>query len=288
MKLYKCNKLFHFHKTNETTSRKNGGFTLIEMLVVVGIIAVLVSVAVPVLNNQLESSREATDIANMRTARSVATAAFVAGDLEPGIDNVMYFNGGLSATRTGDMVYGKGSAQRKETTQPITTSDCDGCQYYTSQNYNASFLVAYADLDENIHVHWANNDLNFAPASSKLPSGWMGWGRTDSRGVGGTVQRANVLRELGLSDKHEYAIEKRDNGLVDVYIYDGNFPEFTRNRAELVAFLGGERKSVNTFHYVYNSSTGKTEFKDMVELEAGIRPNGSNYFIQMKEASKWT
>lgn len=44
------------------------GFTLAELLIVVAIIAVLVAVAIPVFSAQLEKSREATDVANIRSA----------------------------------------------------------------------------------------------------------------------------------------------------------------------------------------------------------------------------
>lgn len=44
------------------------GFTLLEMLIVIAIVAVLISVAVPVLSSQLERSREAVDLANVRSA----------------------------------------------------------------------------------------------------------------------------------------------------------------------------------------------------------------------------
>lgn len=46
----------------------NKGFTLMEMLIVVAIIAVLVAIAIPVFTNQLEKAREATDMANIRSA----------------------------------------------------------------------------------------------------------------------------------------------------------------------------------------------------------------------------
>ena len=46
----------------------NKGFTLAELLIVVAIIAVLVAIAIPVFTTQLEKSREATDIANVRSA----------------------------------------------------------------------------------------------------------------------------------------------------------------------------------------------------------------------------
>ena len=54
---------------------KKGGFTLAELLIVVAIIAVLVAIAMPVFTNQLERSRETTDIANIRSAYAEAMAA---------------------------------------------------------------------------------------------------------------------------------------------------------------------------------------------------------------------
>ncbi|MBQ2905741.1 MAG: prepilin-type N-terminal cleavage/methylation domain-containing protein [Peptococcaceae bacterium] len=56
-------------------SKDKKGFTLAELLIVVAIIAVLVAIAVPIFSGQLEKAREATDVANIRTAYAVATIA---------------------------------------------------------------------------------------------------------------------------------------------------------------------------------------------------------------------
>ncbi len=60
----------------ELKKRGNKGFTLMEMLIVVAIIAVLIAIAIPIFTSQLENSREATDAANIRSsyAEVVATA----------------------------------------------------------------------------------------------------------------------------------------------------------------------------------------------------------------------
>lgn len=55
----------------------NKGFTLAELLIVVAIIAVLVAIAIPVFSAQLEKSREATDIANVRSAYAEVMATYL-------------------------------------------------------------------------------------------------------------------------------------------------------------------------------------------------------------------
>ena len=48
------------------------GFSLAELLIVVAIIAVLVAIAIPTFSDQMERSREAVDISNLRNAYSLA------------------------------------------------------------------------------------------------------------------------------------------------------------------------------------------------------------------------
>lgn len=51
-----------------------------ELLVVIAIIAVLVAIAIPMLASQLEKSREATDLANVRSAYAQVSAEAMLGD----------------------------------------------------------------------------------------------------------------------------------------------------------------------------------------------------------------
>ena len=53
------------------------GFTLMEMLIVVAIIAVLVAIAIPVLTGQLNKANQATDAANIRVAYANAAVKAV-------------------------------------------------------------------------------------------------------------------------------------------------------------------------------------------------------------------
>ena len=60
--------------------KNNKGFTLAELLIVVAIIAVLVAIAIPVFSTQLEKSRDATSVANLRSAYAEAVTALLTGD----------------------------------------------------------------------------------------------------------------------------------------------------------------------------------------------------------------
>ena len=56
------------------------GFTLAELLIVVAIIAVLVAIAIPVFTTQLEKAREATDLANVRSAYAEMMTQYLSWD----------------------------------------------------------------------------------------------------------------------------------------------------------------------------------------------------------------
>lgn len=56
------------------------GFTLAELLIVVAIIAVLVAIAIPVFSSQLEKSRDAVSLSNLRAAYAEAAAEYLTWD----------------------------------------------------------------------------------------------------------------------------------------------------------------------------------------------------------------
>lgn len=99
--------------------KKTGGFTLIEMLIVVAIIAILVAVSIPMVNSSLEKAREATDAANERAAKAAALATFMLKSPAP-TNTVTYYykedgtiqEGGTAPTAgtTEGFAYGQGTS----------------------------------------------------------------------------------------------------------------------------------------------------------------------------------
>ena len=78
------------------------GFTLMEMLIVVAIIAILVAIAIPTFTAQLEKAREAADIANIRSAYSEAMVKYLDGATkEDGTDDTSAETPPMTQTKAG-------------------------------------------------------------------------------------------------------------------------------------------------------------------------------------------
>lgn len=124
-------------------NRNKRGFSLAELLIVVAIIAVLVAIAIPIFNKQIEKSREVCDIDTMRQAASLAVGFFYAGISDgPSAEAAglkWWDNGGDGSNAAGVYNPGSGkfspirSTQAKEAYGKGTTIDT-GIKYALNKN----------------------------------------------------------------------------------------------------------------------------------------------------------
>ena len=99
--------------------KNNRGFTLAELLIVVAIIAVLVAIAIPVFTSQLEKSREAVDLSNIRSYYAEIVPAILTGDLDASSDTITVQ--GKTVTTTG--AKSNNAYTAFTVTVPLTTGD---------------------------------------------------------------------------------------------------------------------------------------------------------------------
>ena len=123
--------------------KNNKGFTLAEMLIVVAIIAVLVSVAIPVFADKLEAAKEAVDVSNMRTAYGIAATMLMTGELDEGVP--YYYNGASLTLDPPEKGCGKGTTREG--------SKVEYLDYNAATDVKGLFLIAYVEEGE-IRIEW--------------------------------------------------------------------------------------------------------------------------------------
>ena len=144
------------------------GFTLAELLIVVAIIAVLVAIGIPIFTSQLEKSREAVDLSDVRSAYAEVMMAAITGDTAA----IYTKDANQKIYNQAENVYSitvKPLKQKQDgwqTAQPITiggVSSKAGEPYWKGEPGPSGFcLITYhppvSGRDEYVSFYWKSGD----------------------------------------------------------------------------------------------------------------------------------
>ena len=140
-------------------SRLKKGFTLAELLIVVAIIAVLVAIGIPIFTSQLEKSREAVDLSEVRSAYAEVMMAALTGDT-----NATYTKDGSKIyLSSGDyQITVQPLKQKQDVWQTKTPLNIGGVSSEAGQPYwigvpaaNGYCKVTYHVADDYVSFEWS-------------------------------------------------------------------------------------------------------------------------------------
>ena len=144
--------------------KKNKGFTLLEMLIVIGCLVALVAIAYPSFSNYQEKNRENADVVAMHSAEALFTTAYNTGKLienrsatEAVATRPLYYDGHGGLTWKEPAPYGKGT--RKDS--GVVISCCDDYEYDSKKDYTGGVIYCYYTPEggdhPGFHIHWTTD-----------------------------------------------------------------------------------------------------------------------------------
>ena len=121
------------------------GFTLMEMLIVVAIIAILVIIAIPTFNSALAKARAATDVANIRSGYAAALVEAMTNGVETGngANNTYYLQKDGSVSKDGtDRYTTQGESKNATANTTIGGKFTVNTQITWSKDQTIAYVVA--------------------------------------------------------------------------------------------------------------------------------------------------
>ena len=250
--------------------QNKNGFTLMEMLIVIAIIAVLIAVAIPVFASQLEKAREATDLANVRSAYAQVSTEALLGDSE--------------ATVTVNL------KQKQADWQSVDPVNIGGIVHSKSQGNtknwigvaapNGTCVVSYKE-DYGIILNWsgkADPSISKYPFNTNITDFFPLLYETEFWKNGSIKTNTNFEFDSRCPDSQYVpaitaAIEKLDKSLLQQ-------PNCTW------AYLGDGRKEQKAYRYLFWTSLNTDEVGPGQKIPVIIQTGNGKYYVSETKTGK--
>ena len=264
--------------------QNKNGFTLMEMLIVIAIIAVLIAVAIPVFASQLEKAREATDLANVRSAYAQVSTEALLGDSEATVTvNLKQKQAdwqSVDPVNIGGIVHSKSQGDTKNW---IGVAEPNGtCVVSYKEDYGIILTWSgKADPSEPKYPFNTNETDFFSPlyntdfwSSIKTNTNFEFDSRCpDSKYVPSITTEINKLNKSLLQQPNctwAYLGDGRDRHEADRYLFwtSLNTNDVGPGQKIPVIIQTGDKR-----YYVSETTTGKRNGKDYVTVSKSLTPN---------------
>lgn len=157
--------------------KRNKGFTLLEMLIVIGCIVALVAIAYPAFGKYQEKNRENADVVAMHSAEALFTTAYNTNKIIDGTpateataDHPLYYDGDGNLTWTIPTPYGKGTAKDSG----VVISCCDDYAYDSAKDYRGGYIYCYYAPEGSdhpgFHIHWMSAGGDIGGSTPVVPT----------------------------------------------------------------------------------------------------------------------
>lgn len=214
-------------------TQNHHGFTLLELLTVIAIIAILIAISLPLFNSVLEKAKQRTDVANERNAKALATVTCLSDGLSN--EQTYYFDAesGTLKKTVPEFKYGQSKQLAKDT---LVTDKSKSTVPYKGYIYLKVSESATKDLS--IQLLWGGGE----GSASSIP----------------TNEIDNNLLKGGMFDK-DYA---EIHGTTTIKFFKDEWQVLNIDKAahqKLKGVLNLDPKFVNIQHYAFEKCTGITE-----------------------------
>ena len=248
--------------------QNKNGFTLMEMLIVIAIIAVLIAVAIPVFASQLEKAREATDLANVRSAYAQVSTEALLGDSE--------------ATVTVNL------KQKQADWQSVDPVNIGGIVHYKNQGNtenwkgvvapNGTCVVSYKE-DYGIILNWSGKA---DPSTPKYPF------NTNETNFFSPLYNTDFWQDMRNNTNFEF-----DSRCLDSKYVPSITAEINKLNNSLLqqddctwAYLGNGRDGQEANRYLFWTSLNTNEVGPGQKIPVIIQTGNGNYYVSETTTGK--